>query len=243
MNKALKIIFLLIIVSAAGFYLGTKNKTVVFLLKSSDNTLVAVPQSQIYDGADVIEGGGAQETSSSLPWYISRASAISAYLIMFLVIVWGMGMTIGYTYRIANPVKAWIIHKYISISLGIMVSVHIFSLLFDKFINFELGDILIPFASSFKAVYLSLGIISFYILLAVILSSLLLRIKSPRFWRGLHYSVYPLFAISLTHGLFIGTDSSVPAMKAVYWVTGTIFALLFLYRFFLYYFKKFTFHH
>jgi len=167
-----------------------------------------------------------------LPWYISRSSAIVAYLLCFAVIAWGFGMTTGLSYKITNPVKAWTIHKYMGIALGVIVAVHALSLLFDKFINFGILDILIPFSSDYKPVFLSLGIIGFYFLMATIFASVFLRVKSPKFWRASHYFTYPLFALGLFHGLFIGTDSKTPAMQAVYWITGAIFTGIVFYRIF-----------
>ena len=237
MDKAVKIILLLIVVSAVGFYIGTMNRQTEVFVQGPNNTIIQIPNSAIPGGAQTLTGGGAVKPSS-VPWYISRAAAIVAYLLMFFIIVWGAGMTTGYTYKLTNPVNAWGIHKYMSISLGVAILVHMISLLLDKFVNFKISDILIPYHSSYRPFYLSLGIISFYILSAVILTSLLIRIKTPKFWRGVHYLVYPLFVISLIHGVKMGTDSSTLSMQIVYWATGVIFVGLISYRFIVYLFKK-----
>lgn len=237
MDKAVKIILLLIVVSAIGFYIGTVNRQTEVFVQGPNNTIIQIPNSAIPGGTQTLTGGGTVKPSS-VPWYISRAAAITAYLLMFFIIVWGAGMTTGYTYKLTNPVNAWGIHKYMSISLGVAILVHMISLLLDKFVNFKISDILIPYHSSYRPFYLSLGIISFYILSAVILSSLLVRIKAPKFWRGVHYFVYPLFIFSLLHGIFIGTDSADFSMRIIYWFTGIIFAGLIFYRVIAYLFKK-----
>lgn len=176
----------------------------------------------------------------SLPWYITRASALTAFILMFLVVFLGTGMTTGFIYGLINPTRAWTIHKYLSLTMTIMVFMHAGALLFDKFIRLSLSDILIPFASSYQTFFISLGILGFYILLAIILTSIFLRVKMPRFWRSTHYWVYPLFALALIHGLFMGTDSPKGIMQFVYWVTGGIFVILFIYRF-VYYRSKIKF--
>ncbi|MHB8904227.1 MAG: ferric reductase-like transmembrane domain-containing protein [Patescibacteria group bacterium] len=170
-------------------------------------------------------------TPSSIPWYITRAAAIVSYLLMFLIVFLGTGMTTGYIYSYINPVKAWMIHKYLSLALGVTLLTHIFSLLFDKFINLSLKEILVPFASNFNTLYLSLGIFGFYILLVIIFTSLWFRLKYKRAWRSIHYFVYALFVFSLVHGFFMGTDSSTIIMRIIYIVTGTIFLGLLIYRF------------
>ena len=93
--------------------------------------------------------GNAASSDLSWPWYLSRAAAIVAYILMFVMIVLGEGLTTGFAYKVINPVKAWVIHKYIGIALGLAVLFHILSLLFDTFINFSAPDLFIPFVSSY----------------------------------------------------------------------------------------------
>ncbi len=172
--------------------------------------------------------------TQSLPWLVTRAAALVAYLLLFLVIILGTGMTSGYVYKYLSPVQAWIIHKYLSLALGVTLITHISALLFDKFINFGWSDILIPFASSFKPLFLSLGIAGFYLLLIIIFTSLFFRIKYQRTWRGIHYCTYPLFIFSFVHGVFLGSDTHTLAMQIIYWSTGLIFWSLLIYRFLFY---------
>ncbi len=167
---------------------------------------------------------------SSLPWYIARAAGITSFILMFLIIVLGEGMTTSFIYSIISPVKAWLIHKYLGIVLGLTVIVHLVSLLFDNYVNIKIVDIFLPFFSDFKPLYMIYGRIAFYLLLIVILSSLFIRNKLPFLWRNIHYFVYPIFAFASLHGFFIGTDSSTPVMRMLYAVTGLTFLILLFYR-------------
>lgn len=171
------------------------------------------------------------KTAISLPWYTARAAGLVAYILMFFIVMLGAGMTTGYAYNYVNPVKAWLIHKYLSLALGLTLLMHVFSLLFDKFMKFGWQDILIPFFSNYKPIFLSLGILGFYLLLVIIFSSLWFRLKYQRAWRGIHYTVYALFVFSLIHGFFTGTDSKTIWMQIIYAVTGLIFLWLLTYRF------------
>ncbi len=175
---------------------------------------------------------------SSIPWFITRSAGITSYLLMFLIVFLGTGMTTGYIYKYINPVKAWMIHKYLSLALGVTLLTHMSSLLFDKFINFGFKDILIPFAANYNSLFLSLGIFGFYILLVIIFTSLWFILKYKRTWRSIHYFVYALFIFSLIHGFFMGSDSSTLSMRIIYTVTGAIFLILLIYRFVIRYFKK-----
>jgi hypothetical protein len=165
------------------------------------------------------------------PWLISRSSALAAFILMFLVVFIGTGITTDFILRFASPDFSWSIHRFLSIGMVVMIAVHVVSLLFDKFINFNWKDVLIPFYSGFKPGYLALGILAAYMLAIVIFTSIYLVERTPNFWKVVHYSTYPMFVMSLLHGLFIGTDSRLPAIKIIYLVTGSLAAVLFLYRF------------
>lgn len=225
MHRFVKVLLILAMAVSLGFFAGIYNTepTVRVHDKAGQAIDTVLPSA----GSVFLPG----IKFESIPWSISRSSAIAAYLLLFSLITWGLGMAIGFTYRLVDPARAWQIHQDMSLSFGVLVIVHAFSLLFDKFIAFGLLDILLPFYSRFNSLYLSLGIIGFYILLIVIATSLFLRLKMPRLWRNIHYSVYLLFVLATIHGLQIGTDSSTLIMKMIYGLAGTIVALLFIYRF------------
>ena len=198
---------------------------------SDSNSLPAIPEGNNSSPIPVpVDPGLSSSSDLSLPWYVARSAGITAYLLMFLIIVLGEGMTTGFAYALMTPVKAWVIHKYLGIAFGVTLLVHILSLLFDKFISFNLSDVLVPYSSSYQTNYVGLGIFGFYLVLAIILSSLLVRLRFPFFWRYVHFLVYPLFVLSFIHGVSIGTDTGTSIMQIMYSMTGTIFILLLLYR-------------
>ncbi len=235
MYKIFATIFFLMLVGSAGFLFGSKNREVEYVIRGGAGAATStVVISQTNAGESRFFGLVPADKVSSIPWYVSRSAAIVAYLVMFLVVLLGTGMTTGFAYRLLDPVVAWSTHQYLAISLAVTLAIHIISIYFDEFINFTVRDLLVPFISDYKTAYLSMGIISFYLLVATILLSIFLRLKSPKFWRATHFLVYPLFALSLAHGLFTGSDSGTIAMRMIYWVTGAIFAALLVYRFALY---------
>jgi len=245
MKKTVILIFILSVAGLSGFYLGFMNRAVELVIHgpvtdgatstaamSGTSTSVILKGKEIGSGNIVNDllGENIKTRLPSLPWYISRAAAITAYLLLFVVIVWGVGMNTGFLYRFTNPVEAWSIHKYLSISLGAMVLTHMSSLLFDKFLFFSLADIFIPFATDYKPIYVFLGIFAFYLLAIIMISSLAARLKWPKLWRVVHDFTYPLFGYVFVHSVFIGTDSQTLALKVVYWLTGTIFIAIVLFR-------------
>jgi DMSO/TMAO reductase YedYZ heme-binding membrane subunit len=233
MTKPIKILILIVTALVLGFLFGVYNTHPTVEVYDAAGNLVTTSVDQASSG--VFFPGLKME---SVPWYISRSSAIAAYILLFAVVIWGIGMTFGLTYKFIEPARAWQLHKEMSISFAVLVAVHAFALLFDRFIGFKVLDVLLPFYSDFKPLFLSFGIIGFYLLLAIIFSSIFIRLSSPRLWRMTHYFSYPLFVLATIHGFMIGTDSKTVLMQGLYIFASAVFAGLFLYRFAIYPFLR-----
>lgn len=163
-------------------------------------------------------------------WYIARIAGITSYLMLFLLILSGIGITTGYILNLFGPVIAWRIHRTIGISLFFFIITHIIALYLDDFMNFSLTEILVPFVSNFKPLYLSLGIIGFYLFLIILFTSIILIVKKYKFWKIVHYLTYPTFIFLFIHGVFIGTDTQTLPMQIIYGSTGLIVLSIFIYR-------------
>lgn len=163
-------------------------------------------------------------------WYVARATGLEAYALLFIVTVMGVGVYTKTIPRIFRSEDVLSLHKGISISAGVLLVMHLAALLFDPFIEFQLYEVFFPFTSHFKSAYVGIGVIAFYLFLIILISSLFFRKRFPQQWRKLHYLTYPLFFMGLIHGAMTGTDAAYPAIRAMYWVTGSIAGVLVLYR-------------
>ena len=119
---------------------------------------------------------------SSWPWYLCRASGLIAAVSLVLLLLSGIGQVTGFTYKLLEPLTAWASHRALGIVFGLSVFVHVFSLLFDHFMPFNLLHLLIPWLSDYKpatifgmhvgSLYLALGIIALYLTAAIVITSL-----------------------------------------------------------------------
>lgn len=172
------------------------------------------------------------QTNNSIPWtwYLARISGITGYILLFLLMMSGVGITTGYIFNLFGPIIAWRIHRTMGISLGLFIVIHLVTLFMDDFMNFSLAELLIPFVSDFKPIYISAGIIGFYLLIVIIITSIILIAKKYKVWRFLHYLTFPTFLLFWFHGVYTGTDSDTITMQIVYWTTGITAISAFVYR-------------
>lgn len=139
-------------------------------------------------------------------WYVTRASAIIAWALMTGSVLWGILLSTRVLRRIDSP--AWLqdLHRYLGGAALVMVGLHLVSLMLDQWLTFSLTEVLVPFATDFKPLPVALGILAFYLLIAVQGSSLLMRRLPRRFWKFLHPASYLTVLLVSFHAGFTGTD-------------------------------------
>ena len=85
----------------------------------------------------------------------------------------------------------------------------------DSYVHFGVTDVLVPFASDWKPSAVAWGIVTTYLLLAVQVSSLLMKRIPRHWWKRIHLTSWLLFWTGLVHGITAGTDASHPLYVAV----------------------------
>lgn len=140
------------------------------------------------------------------PWYIVRAAGLMAFLLLYLSIFFGIAIRFPILRRILNPADSLDVHRWISVQALAFVLIHALGTLWDKYVNFSLRDIFIPFASSYDPGMIALGTIGMYLMVALIATSYLRRFISQNFWRAIHSLNFFLYAFVFAHAIYLGTD-------------------------------------
>lgn len=185
--------------------------------------LALLPAVTLAAGTD--PSGGA-----NVPWYLSRATGLVAYLLLYFTVVLGLTVRTKALDRVAARWRITDVHTFLSALVVLFVAVHVFALLGDTFVGFSAVELLVPFVSPFLPVWTGLGIITAYLLLIVAVSFPARRLIGYRAWRSLHYLTFAVYVGALAHALFAGTDSSVFWAQMIYVSTAGSVVLLVLYR-------------
>jgi DMSO/TMAO reductase YedYZ heme-binding membrane subunit len=143
-------------------------------------------------------------------WYLARAAGIIAWLFITASVLWGIFLSTEIFPRHRRP--AWLLdlHRALGGLSVAFLGVHIAALVADNYVHFGVVDILVPFASAWKPWQVALGVLAFWALLAVEVTSLAMKRLPKRVWRAIHMSSYLTFLLTSLHGTFAGTDATNP---------------------------------
>jgi len=95
--------------------------------------------------------------------------------------------------------------------------VHIVTSLLDGYAPIRLLDVVIPFGSAYRPLWLGFGTVAFDLLIAVAVAatSLLRRRLGYRTWRATHWAAYACWPVAVVHGLGTGSDARTFWMLAI----------------------------
>jgi sulfoxide reductase heme-binding subunit YedZ len=166
----------------------------------------------------VVQASAAVAAATANPffWYVTRAAALSSYIVLTLVVLLGISRSLV---RISGTRASWVldeVHQFLALLVAALVGLHLLSLFLDPLIPFTLLNFALPVAEPYRAFAVDLGVLSFYGLAIVLLSSWLRRYMKYASWRALHYTSFAVFLLVTLHGVLAGSDSGQPWMILVY---------------------------
>ena len=162
-------------------------------------------------------------------WYITRASGLIAYILIWLSMVWGLGVASKIFDTLLHGTFTYDFHQYISLLAVGFTLLHMGVLLFDGYMPYSLWQILIPFISLYRPLWVGIGVIGFYLMLLVTVTFYIRTKIGMKAFRTIHvFSLVSYFAITL-HSFMSGSDSSLPSVMVLYVVTFLITMFLIVY--------------
>jgi sulfoxide reductase heme-binding subunit YedZ len=149
----------------------------------------------------------ALDTGPHLYWITSRAAGVSALLLSSASV--GVGVTMsGRLLRGRGP-GLRVAHEALSLATLLALAVHGLALLGDGFIEMGLADVTIPFATSYKTLWVGMGVVGGWLLVLLGLSYYArARIGAQR-WKRLHRWTLLAWVLGTAHALGAGTDAGV----------------------------------
>ncbi len=162
-------------------------------------------------------------------WYITRASGLIAYVLLWFSMVWGLGVSSKIFDVVLHGTFTYDFHQYISLLAIGFTLLHMGVLLFDGYMPYSIFQILLPFISPYRPFWIGIGVIGFYLMLLVTVTFYMRTKIGMKTFRAIHtFSLVSYFAITL-HSFMSGSDSSLPSVMVLYVVTFLITMFLIVY--------------
>lgn len=159
-------------------------------------------------------------------WYVARSSGIVAWAVLTLAVCWGLAVSTKVMGKLAQPKWLLDLHRFLGGLAVVFTLVHLAALMLDSYVHFGIVDLLVPFAADWQPGAVAWGVVAFHLLIAVEVTSLLMRRMNRKLWRGIHATSFVLWVFATVHLLTAGTDVANGALR---WIAiGSIQLVAFL---------------
>lgn len=162
-------------------------------------------------------------------WFLARSSGMIAWLMLTASVIWGVVLSTK-----AFPQHrraAWLrdLHAWLGGLTVFFVALHVFALWADSYVQFDLADLVVPYAIDWKPGAVAMGIVAAWLLVAVQLTSLAMA-RLPRVvWRFIHFTSYATFWLTSLHAAYAGTDrvTGLYQLTAVASIIAVVWAMIY----------------
>jgi predicted ferric reductase len=145
-------------------------------------------------------------TGTTAFWYASRATGIVALLLLTAVLV--LGILVNRQGRLPGLPRFAVsgLHRNISLLAVAFIVVHVLTAVLDTYVSIPVLSGVIPFASGYERFWLALGAISFDLMLAMIITSLVRGRLNRTLWRAIHLLAYLSWPVAFAHSIGSSKD-------------------------------------
>lgn len=138
-------------------------------------------------------------------WITSRSAGFAALVLASLAV--SMGLVMSTRLLKGRGVDLRATHEALSLATLGALGIHAFALLGDHYLHPSIADVTIPFVSSYKTLWMSIGIVSGWALVALGVSYYFRAKIGGQRWRRLHRFTALAWLGGLVHSLGMGTDA------------------------------------
>ena len=149
----------------------------------------------------------ASSLSPTTYWYLTRATGAVALVLLTISVCLGILGSVRFSAPRWPRFAVDTVHRDASLLAVVLIVLHVVFTVLDGFAPITLVDGLLPFLSPYRTLWLGLGTLSFDLILALVISSLVRVRLGYRSWRAIHWLAYVSWPVAVLHGLGTGTDT------------------------------------
>lgn len=147
-------------------------------------------------------------SSGSPLWYATRSAGTVSLALLTASLVLGMATSARLELNSGSRYLLQGLHRSISLLVLLFLLLHVVTAVLDPFAGLGLADVLLPFTSSYRPLWLGLGVVAAELFAALVATSLLRPMIRLRWWRLVHLASYACWPAAVLHGVGTGTDAS-----------------------------------
>ncbi|MGD0556826.1 MAG: ferric reductase-like transmembrane domain-containing protein [Streptosporangiaceae bacterium] len=144
--------------------------------------------------------------SSTVLWYASRSTGLVALVLLSAAAV--LGIMVTRQGRLPGLPRFAVtgLHRNLSLLALVFTIVHVLSAIADSYVSIPLAAAVVPFVSGYEGFALGLGAITFDLMIAIIVTSLLRGRMNPTLWRAIHWLAYLSWPVGVVHSILASKD-------------------------------------
>ena len=148
-------------------------------------------------------------------WYLTRGTGLVTLILLTASVVLGILQVLRWAPPGSPRFMVVTLHRAISLLVVVLLAVHVITAVLDSFAPIRLLDVVLPFAGSYRPLWLGLGAVAFDLIVALTVTSLLRGRLGLGAWRAVHWLAYACWPVALVHGWGTGSDARTTWMLAV----------------------------
>jgi sulfoxide reductase heme-binding subunit YedZ len=166
----------------------------------------------------------------NLIWILARSTGAASLVALTLSVLTGIALRTGTFAWLSHNRGVRVVHGFLTVLWIPLALAHVIALLFDRYAQVGLLDLLIPFGVSYGRLAVGLGTISAQLIVVVLISTWLRSSLTLGQWQAFHRLSYVAFVAAFAHGIMSGTDLANPLIAGLAWITAGAVALIALRR-------------
>ena len=164
--------------------------------------------------------------TGAVTWDLARAAGLVAYVFLTASVALGIALSLGWRTARWNRFVTNEVHRFVTLLALLFLVLHGMAIVVDPFIKMSVSDVLVPFTTTYRPLWVGLGILGGYLVAAVYFSE---RVRSRigyAWWRRFHGLAFAAFLMTLLHGIATGSDTRAPWALALYGGSALLVAVL-----------------
>jgi methionine sulfoxide reductase heme-binding subunit len=153
--------------------------------------------------------------NDTILWYATRGAGVVSLILLTGVVVLGIVSAMRWQTASWPRFLTTGLHRNFALATLIFLAMHIVTAVVDPFTALGWEAAIIPFSSPYRRLWLGLGVVAIWVLLAIVVTSLLRPLFGYAAWRMIHWLTYLMWPIAVIHGIGTGTDPRFAWMLAI----------------------------